>query len=61
MKYEMQIKIQDPRNPNKKIWRSVKRSDGMVYQYENEEEAYRMLRSCYGHALCCDEMRVQQV
>lgn len=62
MKYEMQIKIEDPADRNKKIWRSVRQAPNRTpYQYDTEEEAYRMLRMCYGHALCCDEMRVLKV
>ena len=59
MKYEMQIKIGDPQDRTKKIWRSVRQSPFVApYQYDTEEEAYRMLRTCYGHELCSDEMRV---
>ena len=45
--YAMQIRIPDPENLPKKMWAYVKSSDGMIYKYDTEIEADRMLRMCY--------------
>lgn len=59
MKYEMQIKIEDPKDCTKKIWKSIRQTPSSApYQYDTEEQAWHVLRICYGHALFSDEMRV---
>ena len=59
IQYQMQIKIADPKNYEKKIWASVRQTFGKKpYTYDTKEEAEKMLRICYGAALCSDEMRV---
>lgn len=59
MKYQMQIKIQDPQDPTKLVWKSVRQSSKVApYTYDTKEEAEKMLRICYGAALTSDCMRV---
>lgn len=59
MKYEMQIKIEDPQDRTKKVWKSIRQTPSSApYQYDTQEEAWKMLRMFYGHALCSEEMRV---
>ena len=58
MKYQMQIQIPNPQT-GKPEWKSIKGSHMKEpYEYDTREEAERVLRICYGHALCRDEMRV---
>ena len=52
----MQIFVGDRHTSYK--WRSVKRSDGMMYRYATREEAERMLESLYKYTLTSDCARV---
>jgi hypothetical protein len=58
MKYQIQILVDTPEG--KKEWKSIRPSGPRArpYEYENELEAHRMLRMCYGSTLCSNEMRV---
>lgn len=61
MKYQFQIRILDP-STNKKVWRSVSPTNGKPYEYDTEEEAYRMMKMCYGNSCVCrEDMRVLPV
>jgi len=51
----MQIRILDPENLPNKMWAYVKRSDGMIYKFDNKDEANRMLFICYGPPLVMPE------
>lgn len=58
----MQIKIQDPQDPTKLVWKSIRQSDKVApYTYDTKEEAEHMLRICYGAALTSDCMRVVKI
>ena len=54
--YVMQIFIGDRHTSYN--WRSIKRSDGMIYRYATREEAERMLESLYRYTLTSDRARV---
>jgi hypothetical protein len=55
----MQIRIEDPQNPNQKIWKSIKPSHSTYpYEYETKEEAERMLKMCYGATISNEDMRI---
>lgn len=58
----MQVKIEDPFNPEKKTWVSVKGSHlPTPYEYDTREEAERMLRMCYGAAVLKEDQRVIEI
>ena len=62
MKYQMQIRIEDPQNPTKKVWVSIKASHLKTpYEYETKEEAERMLRICYGGTVLKEDQRILEV
>jgi hypothetical protein len=59
MKFLMQVKVEDPSDRNKLVWRSVRLSAGHApYEYDTREEASRMLQLCYGDAVPSDRLRV---